>query len=138
MFALLGLAAVTLNLTAATAGIRHMGVISVISNTSITRVFDDPVAITAGSDRALWFTDGAANLIGRITYAGKVKTYIGSAIVDPRAIAAGPDGALWFTNGTNSIGRITTGGSATNFTNANIHSPGGIVAGPDGALWFTN
>ena len=98
-----------------------------------------PDGITAGPDRALWFTNTGSNTIGRITTAGKVTSYTGTGISRPREITTGPDGALWFTNnGNNSIGRITTTGTVTNFTGAGIFHPDGITTGPDGALWFTN
>jgi streptogramin lyase len=58
----------------------------------------DGCAITAGPDGALWFTENAANAIGRITTAGMVKTYpLPTPNAFPCGIAAGPDGALWFT-----------------------------------------
>src|SRR5215469_1397719 len=76
-----------------------------------------PDSITAGPDKALWFTNLGNNSIGRITTAGSVSTYLSKGISRPVSIAAGPDGALWFTNqGNNSIGRITTGGTVTSFT----------------------
>ncbi len=60
---------------------------------------------SAGSDGALWFTNGSK--IGRITTTGRVTLY--STGTEPFAITAGPDGALWFVSfGENIIGRITT------------------------------
>ena len=100
-----------------------------------------PVAIAAGPDGALWFTNSGSgtNSIGRITTTGTVTNYTGTGISFPNAITAGPDGALWFTNcGNNSIGRITTTGTVTNHTGTGISCPNAIAAGPDGALWFTN
>ena len=95
------------------------------------------VAITAGSDGALWFTD-PGGAIGSITTNGVVSTYSGSGISEPDGIAAGSDGALWFTNFLNgSVGRITTSGVISNFPNS-ASQPQGITAGPDGALWYTN
>jgi streptogramin lyase/lysophospholipase L1-like esterase len=99
-----------------------------------------PLGITTGPDGALWFADGLADKIGRITTNGDVVEYpILTAGGSPIHIAAGPDGALWFTEfGGNRIGRITTDGGVTEFLipTANVR-PYGIVAGPDGALWFT-
>ena len=110
----------------------------VVTNYTGTGI-DEPLAITAGPDGALWFTNQANNSIGRITTGGVVTNYTATSIAGPIAIAAGPDGALWFTNvGNNSIGRITTGGVVTNYTGTGISGPEGITAGPDGALWFTN
>ena len=98
-----------------------------------------PDGITAGSDGALWFTNGDNNSIGRITTDGVVTNYTDPSINFPDGIAEGPDGALWFTNGdSNSIGRITTDGVVGNYTDPSINFPDGIAEGPDGALWFTN
>jgi sugar lactone lactonase YvrE len=97
------------------------------------------LAITAGPDGALWFTNPTDNSIGRITTAGVVTNYANPTMSYPFGITAGPDGALWFTNaGNGSIGRITTAGVVTNYTGTGIAYPEGITAGPDGALWFTN
>jgi virginiamycin B lyase len=85
----------------------------------------------------LWFTESAANNIGRITTAGAITEYpIPTPNSAASSIATGPDGALWFTEGgANQIGRITTAGAITEYAGAG--GPAGIAAGPDGALWFT-
>ena len=91
-------------------------------------------------DGNLWFTESAANKIGRITTAGVITEFpIPSASSGPGGIAAGPDGNLWFTElNANQIGRITTAGVITEFP---IPTAGSfaidIAAGPDGNLWFT-
>ena len=114
------------------------GTITSYSDPSI----NDPEAITAGPDGALWFTNFYRDSIGRITTAGTVTTYADVTVGRfnrPWGIAAGPDGALWFTNYYGeSIGRITTSGTVTIYGDATIQSPSGITSGPDGALWFTN
>src|SRR5579864_3983508 len=74
------------------------------------------VAITAGPDGALWFTEGVGK-IGRITTAGVIMEYpVLTPSSRPNGITTGPDGALWFTelNG-NNIGRITTSGTVTEY-----------------------
>src|SRR5206468_4164338 len=57
-----------------------------------------PSGITAGPDDNLWFTEEAANKIGRIAPDGSItefsRTNPGS---QPTGIAAGPDGSVWFT-----------------------------------------
>jgi streptogramin lyase len=98
--------------------------------------------ITAGPDGALWFTEPAANNIGRITTTGVVTAYpIPAVDSQPHWITVGPDGALWFTESSpsgNSIGRITTAGVITEYALPNANSgPFGITLGSDGALWFT-
>src|SRR5579863_2120682 len=67
-----------------------------------------PTWITSGPDGNLWFTEGSANKIGKITPSGAITEYGPTGAV-PVGIVAGPDGNLWFTEETgNNIGRITT------------------------------
>lgn len=67
--------------------------------------------IAAGPDGALWFTEWAGGLIGRITTAGQFTEFtVLTAGSGPTAIAAGPDGAPWFTEHGGKIGRITLAG----------------------------
>ncbi len=102
-----------------------------------------PAIITAGSDGALWFTNGGENKntsIGRITTSGAVSFYNLPDGVGASGITAGPDGALWFTGGNSNqamIGRITTSGVVTTY-DIPSGSAGPITPGPDGALWFVN
>jgi virginiamycin B lyase len=102
-----------------------------------------PVNITAGSDGALWFTNGGENhnsTIGRITTSGVVSFYRLPDGAGASGLAAGSDGALWFTGGNNAgplIGRITTSGVVTLYPVAS-GGPGPIAAGPDGTLWFVD
>jgi streptogramin lyase len=99
-----------------------------------------PVGITSGPDGNLWFTEIAADKIGRITVSGTVTEFGVSAGSGPRGITSGPDGNLWFAEfDGNRIGRITPTGTVTEFS-AGISADGlpeSIVAGPDGNLWFT-
>jgi streptogramin lyase len=56
-----------------------------------------PYGITAGPDGALWFTQFAANKIGRITTAGVVREFpLPTLNSHPTGITSGSDGALWF------------------------------------------
>jgi streptogramin lyase len=96
----------------------------------------NPAAITAGSDGALWFTDGANSAIGRITPSGGVREF---AVNDPlgglSGITLGADGNIWFT-GETSVDGITPTGSL-------VAGPGSqyqrlsITADPAGFLWCT-
>ena len=93
--------------------------------------------ITLGPDGALWFTEGGANKIGRITTDGMINYYSSNTLpAGPTYITAGPDGALWYTDpGNNTIGRITTAGAITAFPIPAPNSgPNGITAGPDRRL----
>jgi virginiamycin B lyase len=97
-------------------------------------------AIAAGPDSALWFAEGNANKIGRITTSGTLTEYpVPTAGAAPNDIVAGPDGALWFTESSaNKIGRIATSGAVTEYPVPTAAAyPSVIAAGPDGALWFT-
>ena len=123
-----------------------------------------PLRIAAGSDGALWFTEGAGRLgdadgdgdndedvdgdgdahpgrnsVGRMTTAGSIKEFPILDGLAPLGIAAGPDGSLWFTESAgNRIGRITTAGEITEFPiPTSASSPLSIAAGRDGSLWFT-
>src|SRR5260370_8797739 len=110
---LVGLVVLTLSRTVGSAAASGAGKVTIFPGTGI----DNPAAIAAGPDGALWFTNQGNNSIGRITTAGAVTTYTDRSISKPYGIAAGPDGALWFTNyGNSSIGRITTAGQVTNHT----------------------
>jgi len=104
-------------------------------------------SITAGPDGNLWFTEGRANRIGKITPAGAVTEYSRGITLNPfleggnagiSSITAGPDGNLWFTETYNNrIGRITTAGVVTEYRTSSNLFPYIITAGPDGNLWFT-
>jgi streptogramin lyase len=116
----------------------------------------DPVAITAGPDGNIWYTEVSSPAgddweVGRMTFTaqnagpeGSVTNFskgITSAGPAPHGdlfdIAGGPDGDLWFTGLFGEVGRITTAGVAT------VQSSGvtgrdvqGITPGPNGTLWF--
>jgi streptogramin lyase len=87
---------------------------------------DQPFAVAAGPDGALWFTDYLGQ-IGRITTSGTVTSEVptptntadGYLEVGPDSIAAGPDGAMWFIE-PGKIGRIPTGATVTPPTIAQV------------------
>jgi streptogramin lyase len=94
--------------------------------------------ITLGPDGNMWFTEGTANKVGRVTPSGSFTEWsVGSG---PAQITLGPDGNLWFTEtGANKIGRITSDGNGLLSewsvpTSSSI--PSGIVWGPDNNVWF--
>jgi virginiamycin B lyase len=101
-----------------------------------------PFAIAKGPDGALWFTENAANAIGRIATDGTISEYpIPTKDSAPDGIVAALDGALWFTEcAAGKIGRITTTGAIREFAlpdSGGSAEPRGITVGPSGALWFT-
>lgn len=96
-----------------------------------------PNVISVGPDGALWFTEGGANKIGRITTAGVLTEF--GVQGSPSGITAGPDGALWFAEtSVGKIGRITVEGAVTEYPLAVNSRPNQIARGADGALWFTD
>ena len=68
-----------------------------------------PLAITSGSDGALWFAENMANQIGRITTAGAFTEFvIPTGNSGPFGIMSGSDCAIWFgEESANQIGRVT-------------------------------
>jgi streptogramin lyase len=112
---------------------------SVEFSPSVPDSFSGPTSIAAGPDGNLWFTEQAADRIGRITTSGEITEFALSA--SPQTIAKGPDGRLWFTEsvglaGEVRIGRIASDGRITEFRPGGVR-PGDITAGPDGNLWFS-
>lgn len=93
-----------------------------------------PGWITAGPDRAIWFT--VSNGIARMTTSGAV-SLVRNRINYPYAITTGPDHNLWFTAPySDEVGRLTPTGHATLFRVATNCSPNQIAPG-DGFLWVT-
>ena len=79
----------------------------------------EPEGITLGPDGNMWFTEAAANQIGRIDLKGNITEFVvPQPLSSPVDIVAGADGALWFTEESGfpeGIGRVTTGGVFTGF-----------------------
>jgi virginiamycin B lyase len=100
-----------------------------------------PLAITAGKDNSLWFTEtsASANNIGRITLQGEFTEFpIPTPASNPTGITRGPGDELWFTlHDVAKIGKITAAGEITEYPIPSGNRPGRIVTGPDGNLWFT-
>ncbi len=95
--------------------------------------------LALGGDGNVWFTEGYANNIARITPTGTVTEFplpltpIG--IHDnPVGITIGPDDAIWFL-GDGRIGRMNLSGGVGFFPDS---GGWGITTGPDGNIWFTD
>lgn len=110
----------------------------------------NPYWITNGPDGNLWFTEGNAGRISRISPAGQVARFVIPAQYGapgyqsvPSYITPGPDGNLWFsqysggtpTTFTAALGRITPSGLIAEFP-TDEEVIGGVTTGPDGNLWF--
>jgi streptogramin lyase len=125
-------------------------------NAALTGVgggFPYPLGITAAPDGNLWFAEGGADFVGRMSPTGVVNHYHlkWGAFTRTREITVGPDNNLWFTewgdlsgggNG-DTIGRLTLTGVLTDFPLPTINGapsngrPEGITAGPQCTVWFT-
>jgi len=110
-------------------------------STSYT-VGSGPDFICVGTDQALWFTEGDANAIGRLTVGGKYSQFpTHYEYAQPSGIAMGLDGALWFTDfsGRAGIGRMTTSGKVRYYkVEGSLPQLVEIAPGPDGNMWFTS
>jgi streptogramin lyase len=101
-----------------------------------------PWAISAGSDRHIWFTYEYANQVGEIAVGGagrnRAISFGGVPAIAEGAVLA-RDGTIWFTDeGANAIVKVTPNGSFTPYVLPNRNSqPWDIANGPDGGLWFT-
>jgi streptogramin lyase len=97
--------------------------------------------IAAASDGSIWFTQPAANRIGRVGTDGRVTEFregIPSG-ASPEAIAVDRDGSVWFTDdGLNTVEHVAAGGHVRVYGNglSPINTPGGPVVTKDGAIWF--
>ena len=100
-----------------------------------------PLAIVAGPDGALWFTQTGANKIGRMTTDGVLTDEwtipTPNSTVD--GIAIGPDGSVWFAEVTgNKIGRLKPDRTFVEYPVPTFDSrPTEVAMGPDGNVWFT-
>lgn len=96
--------------------------------------------LCVGSDSGLWFSDGFANQLVRMSWDGTLSRTInlptGTA---PGRIITGPDGAFWFAEtGTNKIGRVSLSGEVTHYPLPTPNTlPYALTVGPDGNIWFT-
>ena len=110
----------------------------VLTNFAIPTAASNPGGIVTGADGALWFTETAANKIGRLTTGGAFSEFtVPTASSYPLDITVAPDGNLWFTERSGShVARITPGGVFTEY--GAFSQPEGITIGPDGRVWLTD
>jgi streptogramin lyase len=104
----------------------------------------EPGSVALGPDGNLWFTEGAVNMIGKMTQAGVADDFaLPTGYSEPNAIIAGPDGNMWFSDydtgaGVGAIGWFnpSTPTSITEITDPAMYLPGDMTVGPDGNIWF--
>lgn len=103
---------------------------------------NQPVHLTVGPDKNVWFTQGWVDYVGSIGTDGspvlsKKVSGTGNCTgngVFPDKIAAGSDGDLWVTTNCDTrVVRLTTSGALTRVTvGEKTH---GVTGGPDGNVW---
>jgi virginiamycin B lyase len=94
--------------------------------------------MTLGPDGNVWFTELAAQQIGKVTPQGSITEYHLPEKGSPLGIATGSDGNLWVTIvGSRTVMRVSPSGEFTAFHTGSDTVPTFIAAGPDGNLWFT-
>jgi streptogramin lyase len=93
--------------------------------------------IATGPTGDIWFTNGDADYVGRISPDGQITLLGNGELDDPQSITPGPDGNMWFTFG-GGIGKITPSGVITRLRQGLSPSanPEEIVNGRGGRLWF--
>jgi hypothetical protein len=97
------------NATPGTNSVQFNIAVGAIAQATVPTAGSQPEGIAAGPDGNVWFTEGFASQIGRITPTGTITEFaiptLGSG---PFGITAGPDGNVWFTElDANNIGRAT-------------------------------
>ena len=71
-----------------------------------------PIGIALGADGNFWFTEKAANRVGRISPDGTIAEFaMPTAKASPDGIALGPDGNIWCSEGNiDRLARVTPDG----------------------------
>jgi virginiamycin B lyase len=120
------------------------GTFSIPSKSTMAKSFTPgswPRTIIAGPDGNLWFSEMAANKIGRITPQGKITEFeVPTKESQPYGIAFDKAGKAWFTEAAgDKVGRLdpATGKIDEFKLPSNKALPRDMAAGPDGSLWFS-
>jgi virginiamycin B lyase len=98
------------------------------------------MAIVAGTDGNLWFTEQSADKIGCISPStGKVVEYNAlSSYSSTSSIAIGADGNIWFNEADGKIGNLSPStDKTTEYDIPNGSDIFNITSGTDDDLWFT-
>jgi poly(3-hydroxybutyrate) depolymerase/streptogramin lyase len=98
----------------------------------------EPFDVAVGPDGSAWFTEFAADKIGRISRSGAITQFkVPTANSGPYQITEGPDGAMWFTEyNTTKIGRVSGSGRVTEYQIPGLSYGGAaIMASPSGEVF---
>jgi virginiamycin B lyase len=103
----------------------------------------DNSGISAGPDGAIWFFNGSASQIVRMTTGGSITNSYAVANGNGYqwgGITTGPDNALWFSQAClGAIDRMTTAGVATQYiVNGGNSAAVGMTTGPGNEIWFAD
>ena len=97
-----------------------------------------PTYITSAAGD-LWFSETAANKIGRITTAGAITEFSAGAATTPYDIITGPDGRPWFGALTaTALGRVNASGAVklVPIPTASAHPEQLVADKPHNSIWF--
>lgn len=132
------------------AGVITLGVaygsLAQVDEFPVANDFGDPVGITVGPDRAIWFTERSEAKIGRLATDAphQLSTFALPAGSSPKLIITGADGRLWFTENVDDvagrIGRLSVDGELQEFPLSTLPTnvvPVGIAVGSDSTVWFS-
>jgi virginiamycin B lyase len=111
-----------------------------ITEVQLPNAGEEPYGITFGPDDFVWFTEYAANNIGRYdpTLGNFAEFPIPTGASHPTSIVTGADGALWFTeSAADKVGRLDPKSGAFTEYAVGGSVPMNSVLGPDHSVWFT-
>jgi len=118
--------------------IGRITVLGVISELPIPTPGSRPGGLTIAADGTPWFTELAADKVGKVVDGKKVVDFALPIGGVPLGIACGSDGHIWITSGRNHIFyKVSADGKIESLKAGPDTYPGFMVAGPDHNLWFT-
>jgi virginiamycin B lyase len=113
--------------------------IRVLNEVAVPTMESSPFGITSLYDGTVWFTELAADALGRVDIMGRVTEFpVGRADVMASMIA-GSGESVWFTlNQGNAVGHVRGGDAAIQYFELPraASGPVGITVAEDGAVWF--
>lgn len=113
-------------------------VLGVVTEFPIPTPQSRPGGLAIADDGTPWFTELAANKVGKVGADDKVVDFALPLNGVPLGIARGPDANMWITSGrTHTFYKVSADGRIQSLKAGPDTYPGFIVAGPDHSLWFT-